>query len=200
MLLSVTLTEPKEESPLFRAEERETPPSLVDAALRGDPIAFGRLHDEYAPVIHAILLARVPPDDADDLVQDVFMHAMRKLPALRDPASFGPWLAAIARSFATSHLRRSRRRGAAALPDSIADPVRRGAGEEGAINEEAQGALAAIRGLPEAYQETLLMRLAEGLTGPQIARRTGLTPGSVRVNLHRGMSLLRQRLNQEPLP
>ena len=38
------------------------------------------------------------------------------------------------------------------------------------------------------------MRLVEGMTGPEIADRTGLTPGSVRVTLHRGMKLLRQRL------
>ena len=46
----------------------------------------------------------------------------------------------------------------------------------------------------EAYRETLALRLVEGMTGPEIAERTGLTPGSVRVNLHRGMKLLRERL------
>ena len=54
--------------------------------------------------------------------------------------------------------------------------------------------LAAIRRLPEAYRETLVLRLVEGLTGPEIAERTGLQPGSVRVNLHRGMQMLREAL------
>ena len=49
-----------------------------------------------------------------------------------------------------------------------------------------------IRQLPEAYRETMLMRLLEGMTGPEIARRTGLTPDSVRVNLCRGMKMLRE--------
>ena len=49
-----------------------------------------------------------------------------------------------------------------------------------------------IRGLPEAYRETLIMRLVEGMTGPEIAARTGLTPESVRVNLCRGMKMLRE--------
>jgi RNA polymerase sigma-70 factor, ECF subfamily len=48
--------------------------------------------------------------------------------------------------------------------------------------------------LPEAYRETLVLRLVEGMTGPEIAARTGLTAASVRVNLHRGMKLLRERL------
>jgi len=54
--------------------------------------------------------------------------------------------------------------------------------------------LAAVRSLPEAYCETLILRLVEGMTGPEIAERTGLTPGSVRVNLHRGMQMLREKL------
>jgi RNA polymerase sigma-70 factor (ECF subfamily) len=57
--------------------------------------------------------------------------------------------------------------------------------------------LAAIRSCPEAYKETLVLRLVEGMTGPEIAERTGLTPDSVRVNLHRGMKLLRQKLGIE---
>ena len=56
------------------------------------------------------------------------------------------------------------------------------------------GALAAIRAMPEAYRETLTLRLVEGMTGPEIAARTGLTPASVRVNLHRGMKQLREKL------
>ena len=59
---------------------------------------------------------------------------------------------------------------------------------------EAMAVLDAIRSLPEAYTETLVLRLVEGMTGAEIAERTGLTPASVRVNLHRGMKLLRERL------
>jgi RNA polymerase sigma-70 factor (ECF subfamily) len=52
--------------------------------------------------------------------------------------------------------------------------------------------------LPETYRETLLLRLVEGMTGPEIAARTGLTSGSVRVNLHRGMQQLREKLGHFP--
>lgn len=62
---------------------------------------------------------------------------------------------------------------------------------------EALVALEAIRSLPEAYRETLILRLVEGMTGPEIAARTGLTPASVRVNLHRGMKHLRAKLGKE---
>ena len=58
--------------------------------------------------------------------------------------------------------------------------------------------LAAIRELPQAYHEPLILRLVEGMSGPEIAAMTGLTADSVRVNLHRGFRLLRQRLGLEP--
>ncbi len=158
--------------------------SLVVAARDGDRAAFGRLYDRFAPMVHGLLLARVPRTEVDDLVQDVFLQAMRRLDSLRNPEAFGPWLAAIARNRARDH-----HRSAApfvALPDDVPGTVH----PEG----EALRVLAAIRRLPEAYRETLVLRLVEGMTGPEIAGRTGLTPGSVRVNLHRGMQMLRDAL------
>ena len=148
-------------------------------------------------MVHGILLARVPVDDADDLVQDIFLHAMRKLPMLRDGDAFGPWLAAIARSFAVRFHRKRRR--SRRLPPELVDEARPGGLDE-STRARARQALALILSLPEAYRETLILRLVEGLTGPQIARHTGLTPGSVRVNLHRGMTMLRARLREERSP
>jgi RNA polymerase sigma-70 factor (ECF subfamily) len=61
-------------------------------------------------------------------------------------------------------------------------------------NRTAKEVLDFIRQLPDAYRETLVLRFVEGMTGPEIAVRTGLTPASVRVNLHRGMKLLRAKM------
>src|SRR5262245_10652034 len=58
--------------------------SLVQAVLDGDRDSFARLYDLYAPLVHGILLARVPRIEVDDLVQDIFLHAYRKLATLRD--------------------------------------------------------------------------------------------------------------------
>ena len=65
---------------------------------------------------------------------------------------------------------------------------------QSAGSNKANEALRAIRRLPEAYRETLVLRLVEGLSGPEIASLTGMTPESVRVNLHRGMARLRDAL------
>lgn len=161
--------------------------ALVGAARSGDRAALACLYRRYAPMVHAVLLARVTPPDADDLTQEVFVHAIRQLGTLRDAGAIGPWLATIARNCAASMLRA--RKGAGPITHDVASPAPPCAG-----SAEAGEALAAIRSLPDTYRETLMMRLVEGLTGPQIAARTGMTPGSVRVNLHRGMAMLRERL------
>jgi RNA polymerase sigma-70 factor (ECF subfamily) len=164
--------------------------ALVRAARSGDRVAFGRLHQLYARMVHGILLARVPRADCLDLVQEVFLKALRKLDALRDGAAFGPWLAAIARNRACDYHRSTHK--VVDLTEEIALPSRSEA------EAEAELALAALRELPDAYRETLLLRLVEGLSGPEIAAQTGRTPGSVRVNLHRGLRLLRERLGLAP--
>ena len=81
---------------------------LVSAALAGDRDGFGQLYDLYAPLVHGILLARVPRGEVDDLVQDIFLHAYKKLDTLRDKAAFGPWIAMIARNRAVDFYRRTR--------------------------------------------------------------------------------------------
>ena len=159
---------------------------LVRAAREGERSAFAALYDRYARVVHGVLLARVSRDDVEDLVQDVFLAAWRRLDDLRDPAAFGGWLTMIARNRATDFRRRSPE--FVELPEQL--PIREAVSAE----MDARAALEAIRGLPDAYRETLVLRLVEGLTGPEIAIHTGLTPASVRVNLHRGMKLLREKL------
>jgi len=157
---------------------------LVKAVLDGDRDSFGRLYELYAPMVHGILLARIPRSEVDDLVQDIFLHAFRKLPTLRDWAAFGPWIAMIARNRAMDFYRRTKE------TVEVTEDLRSTDMQTSRANE----ILELIRALPEAYRETLILRLVEGMTGPEIAARTGLTPASVRVNLHRGMKQLRKKL------
>jgi RNA polymerase sigma-70 factor (ECF subfamily) len=162
--------------------------ATIRAVASGDEAAFASLYADHVRMVHAILLGRVPARDVDDIVQEVFLAAYRRIRELRDAAAFGGWLAAIARNRATDYLRQVRE--VMELPPEMpgGDP----------IESETLAVLDIIRKLPDAYRETLLMRLVEGMTGDEIAARTGLTPGSVRVNLHRGMKMLREQLGMEP--
>jgi len=157
---------------------------LVTAVVEGNRDQFARLYDLYAPLVHGILLARVPRSEVADLVQDIFLHALKKLHTLRDRTAFGPWIAMIARNRAMDFHRQSR--------ETVA--VTEDLGSTNSSGAKATEMLEIIRSLPDAYRETLVLRLVEGMTGPEIATRTGLTPASVRVNLHRGMKLLREKL------
>ncbi len=163
--------------------------ALAARAARGDRAAFGELFRIYAPMVHGILLARAPAAEARDLVQDVFVLALEKLSGLRDADAFGGWLAMIARNRVVDFHRRRSHRKTTPLETEVAvtDPDR----------AEIEELLEAIRGLPATYAETLVLRLVEGMTGPEIAARVGMKPESVRVNLHRGMTMLRERLRGE---
>ncbi|MGB6883518.1 MAG: sigma-70 family RNA polymerase sigma factor [Candidatus Acidiferrum sp.] len=168
--------------------------TLVLAARAGDRAAFGGLYSRYARMVHGILLARVPMSDVDDLVQDVFLRALPKLGDLRDIARFGPWLAAITRNRANDYHRQTR--SVAAVTESISEEETELPAPSTLPDAEAAMILVLVRSLPDAYHETMILRLVEDMTGPEIAARTGLTPGSVRVNLHRGMRQLREKLKQ----
>lgn len=168
--------------------DTEAIPALVASARLGDAAAMDQLYRRFAPVVHGVLLAYVQPADADDLTQDVFETALRRLHDLRDAAAFPGWIVSIARHAALdAKRRRTSTTGSvaveqAATPDTTQDRL------------DAERSLLAILSLPQAYRETLLLRLVEGMTGPEIAECTGLAPGSVRVNLHRGMAMLRAAL------
>jgi len=162
------------------------PGRLVAEARRGSATACASLHRRYAAMVHGLLLARHDAATADDLTQECFLLAFQRLGQLREPEKFGGWLASIAR-----RLRDNAEPGHASL-DSLPEPIDPGSSPE--QHSEAWGVLQAIRALPMAYRETLILRLVEGMSGPEIAAQTGLDPGSVRVNLHRGMQKLRERL------
>lgn len=157
---------------------------IVERVCAGDEEAFGELYKIYAPMIHGIVLARVPRDEVQDIVQEVFLSAYKNLPNLREKTTVGAWLAAIARNRAMEFYRSLK------PTEELSEDLK----TKNDANAEAREILKTIRALPDAYRETLILRLIEGMTGNEIAEQTGLTPESVRVNLHRGMKLLRSKL------
>lgn len=170
----------------------------VLAAQRGDRAAWAALYAGFARTVHAIALAHVGSQGADDVTQEVFCAVFASLSSLREPAAFPGFLCAAARNEARDHLRRRRR-----APMVVGTDDLTAAGSPVVTAEQhelAERVLATIRALPEAYHETLVLRLVGGLSGQEIAERTGMTHGSVRVNLTRGMQLLRPKLAEAGLP
>src|SRR5436190_2103541 len=137
--------------------------ATIRAVAAGDQEAFGRLYADYVRMVHAILLGRIPRRDVDDLVQDVFLTAYTRIRELRDPAAFGGWIATIARNRATDYLRQTR--------EPVELPPEMPGGDP--IEAETFAVLDVVRKLPDAYRETLLMRLVEGMSSAEIAERSG---------------------------
>ena len=157
---------------------------LVERVCAGDQGAFDEFYKKLSPMVHGIILARVPRDEVDDIVQEVFITAYQKLNTLRDKNAVSPWVARIARNRAVEFYRRNK------PTEELSDNLSHSSN----ARNEAQEVLDAIREMPDTYRETLILRLIEGMTGPEIAEQTGLKHESVRVNLHRGMKILRKNL------
>jgi RNA polymerase sigma-70 factor (ECF subfamily) len=190
----------EEASQTGAAVARPEPPDamLVRAAQAGDRTAFGALYQRYARMVHGVLLARVPRAAAEDLLQDVFLQALPRLGSLRDASRFGAWLAVIARNRATDYHRQLRP--SEELEENTDCEAGFGRSKADGQIEEGLFLLEVLRSLPEAYREPLILRFVEGMTGPEIAERMGIKHGSVRVNLYRGMQMLRERLEKKMPP
>ena len=81
---------------------------LIDRICSGDREAFGEIYRIFAPLVHGVVLARVPHDDVQDIVQDVFLAAYNNLHTLRDKNAVGAWLVTIARNRAAEFYRKAR--------------------------------------------------------------------------------------------
>ena len=94
-----------------------TDAELVRAALQGRTQQFAVLVERYQNLVYHVLLSRLcRHEDAEDLAQETFLRAFRRLDELEEPAKFGPWLRRIAENLACSALRH-RRTAAAGFPE-----------------------------------------------------------------------------------
>ena len=168
-----------------------TTAQLIRKARAGCRRSFARLWNEHVSGLRAVVLRLLPHHLADDVVQDVAVAALAGIGAVRaaEGGCFEAWLRAIARNRARSALASQCRYRAlsggeqtvedAVASDGILDPLQRRELHE------------ALRRLPRCYRLPLRLRYLRGYSAPEIASRLGMTQGSVRVTLCRGLSRLR---------
>lgn len=181
---------------------REQDERLLTAAQAGDPRALEELLERYQPLLMRFGLRMCGSrEDAEDIVQDSMLAAVRTLPEFRGDASVSTWLYTIARSFCIKKRRRSKfapkelesldagRRDLDALAANDRSP------EEGALDRELDDAVqAAMMALEPGQREILVLRDVEGLTAKEVASVTGLNVGAVKSKLHRARAALRRAL------
>jgi RNA polymerase sigma-70 factor, ECF subfamily len=178
--------------------------ALVLQAQGGDRSAFEELVRRSCRLVYARLyLETGDAHRAEDLSQETLLRAYRALDKLRDPGQFRNWLLTIAQNVLTDAGRREARQ-------KRAEPPRAGLGalagvpgpgpppEEEAARAELRGrVLDGLRSLPEEYRLPLTLRYLTGADYQTIATQLGLSNGSLRGLLHRGLKLLRARLGPE---
>lgn len=183
-----------------------TDDELVVRSRRGDRAAFEQLVRRTARLVYVRqYLETRDPHRAEDLAQETFLLAWRSIGQLTEPAGFRAWLLSIARSAATDANRRElrRKRGGGArrevfetvsgrLPAAVPEP------DESAQREESRRRVTgALKALPEEYSLPLTLRYIAGADYETIGRQLGLTNGSLRGLLSRGMAKLREKLKVE---
>ena len=178
---------------------------LVALAQAGSSEAFASLFRRYRPVI-ARYAGRLVGDDAraEDIVQEVFLSALRSIGSLDRPSGFKPWLYRIAHNTCVDHMRRTYRGDevsidANALPASEEIRLfRRAPSTHAAVTqrEDFKNLREAFGGLPPSQSEVLVMRELEGLSYDQIAARMGITRASVESMLFRARQGLRDEYGQ----
>lgn len=181
------------------AEERRA--AWMAAAQAGDTAAYQALLRECIPFIRTVVRGRgVPPGSVEDVVQDVLL-TLHRVRATYDPnRPFSAWLRAIAQRRAIDALRSAGRRGARevhapeaydAFPDSGAAPDR---GLESAGTAKLLGR--AIATLPPGQRQAVEHLALQGRTLDEAAAETGRSKGALKVNLHRAIRALRERLDR----
>jgi RNA polymerase sigma-70 factor (ECF subfamily) len=165
-------------------------------ARRREPAAVTRVYAAYAPTLFRFFLVAVGDrPTAEDLTGDVFKSAIEGLPRFRGSVEMlGGWLFRIARHDLSDHRRRQARHLVQPLDDLLEEAALAGEAvdpEELALDRvESDQVLAALRQLSPDQREVLLLRMAAGLTAPEVAAIVGKTTGAVKALQHRGVASL----------
>jgi RNA polymerase sigma-70 factor (ECF subfamily) len=172
------------------------PEALIERARQGSVEAFERLYRENVGRVYALCL-RLSGDvpSAEELTQDVFVLAWRKLASFRGDSAFSTWLHRLTVNLALGRRRSDTRRGnRILLAEDLAifdDGSSRAFDPAARIDLET-----AMTTLPEAARTVFVMHEVEGYTHDEIGRMTGRAEGTCKALLHRARKLLRQRLER----
>ena len=161
------------------------------AAQRGDTDAFGALVRAYQRRAYAVARAIVVThEDAEDAVQEGFLHAYRALDRFRPEQAFGAWLHRIVANAALDIGRRRRVRDADELTDTVASPVR----DPGDADELRRRLHAGLQLLSERQRTVIVLHDIEGFRHAEIGEMLGIPEGTARSDLHHARHMLRREL------
>ena len=166
---------------------------LVERAQRGEAAAFGELYERHVGRVYAVCVRLTgDPRWAEELTQDVFVRAWRKLRSFRGESRFSSWLHRLTVNRVLDALRTQRRARDRTRPLHVA-PDRGGAGGDGAWWLDLERAIAR---LPERARIALVLYAVEGYRYEEIAEAMGIALGSVKAHIHRARAQLMEDLDR----
>ena len=165
--------------------------ALVLAAQAGDRTAFAGLVHRHQRRAYAVARSIVlSHDDAEDAVQEGFLHAFRALERFRPEQAFGAWLHRIVANAALDIARRRKVRDADELPETLSHPHR-----DPAEADELRTRLAsAMSTLGERQRSVIVLHDVEGYKHAEIGALLGIPEGTARSDLHHARAHLRRLL------
>ncbi len=171
--------------------------ALADRCRAGAPGAFGELYRAHAPRLFGLACRLVGRSDAEDVLQEIFLAAHRKLNLYRGDASIGTWLYRLATNLCVDHLRSRHTKWARmtdGLPDEpLASPLALGA-VIGAVDRiDLERALAE---LPDGCRAVFVLHDVEGLEHREIGTLLGIADGTSKSQLHKARLRLRAALDR----
>lgn len=178
--------------PLVESSERDADAALVRRAVAGEVAAFEQLYRRHAGRVHGAILRLVGRDRAraEELTQDAFVQAWRKLGSFRFESAFATWLHRLGVNIALMDLRI--RRDEDATDDDV---LHAAAGGEIPFCAAERGDLErAVAALPTRARAVLVLHDVEGYKHEEISAELGMAVGSSKAQLHRARGLLRRAL------
>jgi RNA polymerase sigma-70 factor (ECF subfamily) len=164
---------------------------LILAAQGGDTEAFGALVRAYQRRAYAVARAIVAThEDAEDAVQEGFLHAFRALDRFRPEQAFGAWLHRIVANAALDIGRRRRVRDADELTDAVASPFR----DPAEADELRRRLQAGLQRLTDRQRTVIVLHDIEGFRHAEIGAILGIPEGTARSDLHHARHMLRREL------
>jgi RNA polymerase sigma-70 factor (ECF subfamily) len=162
---------------------------LVKAAQRGALEAFTTLYEHYFPIVYKRVHYIVPEEDVEDVTQDIFIATIRSLKSFRGEARFGTWLRTITNRQIAEYYRRKR-----PLEVPLSEDLR--APHNPAVSDEFIQLRQALRKIPRAYREILLLRFAEDMPFQEIACLQGRGLEATKSFFRRAIAALYKQVNK----
>ena len=181
--------------PIADSPARDADAALVRRAVGGDMAAFELLYRRHAGRVHGTILRLVGMDRAraEELTQDAFVQAWRKLGSFRHESAFATWLHRLGVNIALMDLRIRRDEEAMGGDDLLA-----AAGGEVPFCAAERGDLErAVAALPTRARAVLVLHDVEGFKHEEISTELGMAVGSSKAQLHRARGLLRRMLGDK---